>query len=161
MLLTIGPVLAGFKPPVATASLPACHRHGKTLDLGLACDVLAGAFFSRKLGNFATRHTLTGAWRDIRLIGSGTALSASMSDRPAQPVHCVRIRAAFETVYPASDSVWSGDGMARKNERQERLAREREDIAERIAKFKATQDRFMREREEYAAATWRKASPQS
>ncbi len=49
--------------------------------------------------------------------------------------------------------------MARKNERQERLAREREDIAERIAKFKATQDRFMREREEYAAAAWRKASP--
>jgi len=48
--------------------------------------------------------------------------------------------------------------MTRKNERQERLAREREDIATRIAKFKATQDRFIREREEYAAAAWRKAS---
>lgn len=49
--------------------------------------------------------------------------------------------------------------MAKKNERQEHLAREREDIAARVAKFKATQDRFMREREEYAAAAWRKASP--
>jgi len=48
--------------------------------------------------------------------------------------------------------------MTRKSERQERLAREREDIAARIAKFKATQDRFIREREEYAAAAWRKAS---
>lgn len=49
--------------------------------------------------------------------------------------------------------------MTRKNERQERLAKEREDIAARIAKFKATQDRFMRERQEYAAAAWRRASP--
>ncbi|WP_407153872.1 hypothetical protein [Bradyrhizobium sp. STM 3557] len=48
--------------------------------------------------------------------------------------------------------------MTRKNERQERLAKEREDIAARIAKFKATQDRFMRERQEYAAAIWRRAS---
>jgi hypothetical protein len=50
--------------------------------------------------------------------------------------------------------------MTRKrNERQERLARERKDIAERIAKFRATQDRFMRERQEYAAAIWQKAFP--
>jgi hypothetical protein len=48
--------------------------------------------------------------------------------------------------------------MTRKNERQERLAKEREDIAMRIAKFRATQDRFMRERQEFAAAAWRKAS---
>jgi nitrate/TMAO reductase-like tetraheme cytochrome c subunit len=48
--------------------------------------------------------------------------------------------------------------VTRKNERQERLAKEREDIAARIAKFKATQDRFMRERQEYAAAIWRRAS---
>lgn len=38
-------------------------------------------------------------------------------------------------------------------ERQERLAREREDIAARVAKFKATQKKFEREREEYFATT--------
>lgn len=40
--------------------------------------------------------------------------------------------------------------MTRKNKRPEHLAKEREDIAARIAKFKATQERFAREREEYA-----------
>jgi chorismate mutase len=38
-------------------------------------------------------------------------------------------------------------------ERQDRLASEREEIASRIARFKATQEKFAREREEYAAAT--------
>ena len=43
-----------------------------------------------------------------------------------------------------------------KQQRQDHLAREREDIAARIAKFKATQDRFIREREEYAESTLQK-----
>jgi chorismate mutase len=39
-------------------------------------------------------------------------------------------------------------------ERQDdRLASEREEIASRIARFKATQEKFAREREAYAAAT--------
>jgi len=38
-------------------------------------------------------------------------------------------------------------------ERQDRLASEREEIASRIARFKATQEKFARESEEYAAAT--------
>jgi chorismate mutase len=39
------------------------------------------------------------------------------------------------------------------NEQQDRLAREREEIAARVASFKATQQKFEREREEYYAAT--------
>ncbi len=38
-------------------------------------------------------------------------------------------------------------------EQQERLAREREEIARRVAKFKATQEKFEREREEYFVTT--------
>jgi hypothetical protein len=73
----------------------------------------------------------------------------------------IRIHAAFETAHRARDSFEVELAMTRKNERQERLAKEREDIAARIAKFKATQDRFIRERQEYAAAAWQKASPKN
>jgi hypothetical protein len=38
-------------------------------------------------------------------------------------------------------------------EQQDRLAREREEIAARVAAFRATQAKFQREREEYFAAT--------
>ncbi|TAI62804.1 hypothetical protein [Bradyrhizobium sp. Leo170] len=38
-------------------------------------------------------------------------------------------------------------------EKEERLAREREEIATRIANFKATQQKFERERQEYYANT--------
>jgi hypothetical protein len=40
--------------------------------------------------------------------------------------------------------------MMRKNKRPEHVAKEREDIAARVAQFRATQERFAREREEYA-----------
>jgi hypothetical protein len=43
-----------------------------------------------------------------------------------------------------------GMGMT---EPQDRLAREREEIARRVANFKATQEKFEREREEYFVAT--------
>ena len=39
------------------------------------------------------------------------------------------------------------------NEKEERLARERDEIAARIAQFKATQQRFERERHEYYTRT--------
>ena len=39
----------------------------------------------------------------------------------------------------------------------ERLARAREEIAERVANLKATQEKFKREREEYCATTLEKA----
>jgi chorismate mutase len=42
-------------------------------------------------------------------------------------------------------------------EQQERLALEREDIAKRVATFKATQEKFKREREEYCVTTLRNA----
>jgi hypothetical protein len=38
-------------------------------------------------------------------------------------------------------------------EREDRLAREREEIAARVANFKATQEKFKREREEYFTTT--------
>lgn len=40
-------------------------------------------------------------------------------------------------------------------ERQERLAKEREEIAARVASFRATQEKFQREREEFFERTWR------
>jgi len=39
------------------------------------------------------------------------------------------------------------------SEKEDRLARAREEIAARVASFKATQERFQRERHEYYAAT--------
>ncbi|MBX9649593.1 MAG: hypothetical protein K2X57_21350 [Xanthobacteraceae bacterium] len=42
-------------------------------------------------------------------------------------------------------------------EQEERLARERDEIAARVASFKATQQKFEREREEYYATTLGKA----
>jgi chorismate mutase len=44
----------------------------------------------------------------------------------------------------------TGMGMM---EPDDRLARERNEIAERVASFKATQEKFKREREEYYATT--------
>ena len=43
------------------------------------------------------------------------------------------------------------------NEQDDRLARAREEIAARVASFKATQEKFEREREEYYATTLGKA----
>jgi hypothetical protein len=48
-------------------------------------------------------------------------------------------------------------------ERQERLAHEREEIEARVAKFKATQEKFQRERDEFFRRTWQdidQAEPQ-
>jgi hypothetical protein len=45
-------------------------------------------------------------------------------------------------------------------EEDDRRAREREEIAVRLARFKATQEKFEREREEYFFATLANASPQ-
>jgi hypothetical protein len=42
-------------------------------------------------------------------------------------------------------------------EQQERLAKAREEIAMRVASFKATQEKFKREREEYFVTTLRNA----
>jgi hypothetical protein len=39
------------------------------------------------------------------------------------------------------------------SERYDRLAREREEIAARVASFKATQEKFRRERDEYFVST--------
>jgi chorismate mutase len=41
--------------------------------------------------------------------------------------------------------------------REDRLTREREEIAARVASFKATQEKFKREREEYFATTLKNA----
>jgi hypothetical protein len=55
----------------------------------------------------------------------------------------------------------TGNKMS-KTEQQERLRRERDEIAVRVASFKATQEKFQREREEFFRRTWRtirKAEP--
>jgi hypothetical protein len=61
----------------------------------------------------------------------------------------LRIRAPIETA--------NGDGTTQKGwamtERKDRLAREREEIAARVASFKATQEKFEREREEFFVTT--------
>jgi hypothetical protein len=47
-------------------------------------------------------------------------------------------------------------------ELQERILREREEIAARVASFRATQEKFQREREEFVSHTWqniRKGQP--
>jgi hypothetical protein len=52
-----------------------------------------------------------------------------------------------------SRSQQKGLGMT---EQELRRAQEREEIAARIAKFKATQERFEREREEFFVSTWQR-----
>ena len=42
-------------------------------------------------------------------------------------------------------------------EQQDRITREREEIAARVARFKATQEKFERERDEYFVTTLRNA----
>jgi chorismate mutase len=44
-------------------------------------------------------------------------------------------------------------GMMGEMDLQDRIAKEREEIAKRVASFKATQEKFKREREEYFATT--------
>jgi hypothetical protein len=60
-----------------------------------------------------------------------------------------RIRAPIETA--------NGDGTTHKGwamtEQEQRLARARDEIASRVASFKATQEKFKREREEYFETT--------
>jgi hypothetical protein len=50
-------------------------------------------------------------------------------------------------------------------EKEDRLARAREEIAARVASFKATQEKFERERQEYYATTlanaWDRFAPRS
>ncbi len=46
--------------------------------------------------------------------------------------------------------------MAR-NDKQDRIAKEREEISARVASFRATQERFAREREQYATTAWARA----
>lgn len=61
-----------------------------------------------------------------------------------------QIRAAIAAANDTRDESTRGVGMT---EQQERLAREREEIASRVANFKATQAKFEREREEYYVTT--------
>ncbi len=60
-----------------------------------------------------------------------------------------RIHAPIATIIGGRTRI-TGVGMT---ERQERLAKEREEIAMRVANFKATQEKFEREREEYFVTT--------
>ena len=46
--------------------------------------------------------------------------------------------------------------MDEQQQRLGRLKKEREEIAERVARFRATQAKFARERQEHFARTWRR-----
>ena len=65
----------------------------------------------------------------------------------------LRIRAPFASTMGRRTRI-KGTGMT---EQQNVLAAEREEIATRVASFKATQEKFQREREEYFVATLQKA----
>jgi len=73
--------------------------------------------------------------------GNHNPATQSPHSRPIRGHHGRRIRI-------------KGTGMA---EQQNVLAAKREEIATRVASFKATQEKFQREREEYFAATLQKA----
>jgi hypothetical protein len=68
---------------------------------------------------------------------------------------CFRNRAqignAYERGTRSTDS--SSDKGMNMTEKEKRLAKEREEIAARVASFRATQEKFEREREEYYAKT--------
>jgi len=66
------------------------------------------------------------------------------------PQRCFPIHAPIGTTSNTWDDSRKRIGMT---EQEERLARAREEIAARVASFKATQQKFEREREEYYATT--------
>ena len=71
------------------------------------------------------------------------------------PQRCFPIRAPFRTANDCGIRI-NKKGWAM-TEQEERLARERDEIAARVASFKATQQKFEREREQYYATTLGKA----
>jgi chorismate mutase len=81
---------------------------------------------------------------------SGAIVTSSLRFSAIAPQSRLHLRAELAHL----ESTKRRTGMT---ERQDRLATEREEIASRIARFKATQEKFAREREEYAAATMENA----
>jgi septal ring factor EnvC (AmiA/AmiB activator) len=63
----------------------------------------------------------------------------------------------FPNSRPNRNRQWGGTRLKENRmamtEQEDRIAREREEIAARVASFKATQQKFEREREEYYATT--------
>jgi hypothetical protein len=77
-----------------------------------------------------------------------------------------RNRAPIEGANDRGTRIRLSNGVATKGmgmtELQERIVREREEIAARVASFRATQEKFQREREEFVSHTWqniRKGDP--
>jgi chorismate mutase len=65
------------------------------------------------------------------------------------PQRIFRIRAPIRTPIEGGTRIKE----TRMTEQQDRVAQEREEIAARVASFKATQEKFQREREEYFVNT--------
>ncbi|WP_141686539.1 hypothetical protein [Bradyrhizobium sp. LMTR 3] len=86
-----------------------------------------------------------------------------MSDKNAPHlIHHLRFRRHAITILPHSRPIrerqsWRGANQTTKRmvmtEREERLARDRAEIAARVASFRQTQQKFEREREEYYETT--------
>jgi len=88
---------------------------------------------------------------------NGAVLSTAKIER-AGPITILQrrvpIRAPITTANARGTRLKKGMGMTGQ---QDRIAREREEIAARVANFKATQEKFEREREEYFVTTLDKA----
>jgi len=121
-------------PPPTTTAFDLVDKVFDFVDIGARLRVasarilVAGAHLRRRA---SSRDTLLRAW-------ATTILQRDF-----------RIRAPIAAAIGGGTRI-TGVGMT---EQQERIAKEREEIAKRVANFKATQEKFKREREEYFVTT--------
>jgi len=120
-----------FEPPL--------NRRQRTRGRGLSCGRDERVFGRFAPCTVASRARITGSHDLYPQSQSCNALSQFA------PQSRTRMNAEYES---------KGTGMTKENER---LAREREQIAARVAGFKAIQEKFKREREEFFVTTLQKA----
>jgi hypothetical protein len=95
----------------------------------------------------------------FRLFADGNPGGQQASDKNArQLIHDLRVKAANNHKHaPFARANLSGresnEKMMAKTEKEERLARDRAEIAARVASFRETQKKFEREREQYCDTT--------
>jgi hypothetical protein len=85
----------------------------------------------------------------------------SSASQPARPELSLQVCQTAHQIHAPIPVANAGgariEGMRMTEQQQERLAQERKEIRARVAKFKATQEKFQREREEYYATKMRTA----
>ena len=147
-------------PSVFFTSLPCL---GELFEFGAVCGDLLQQFVG---GMLAKCRCAVNPHRSLPLEPPVCFSLPGRCDRPAEPglIHRLRFanrrsqsrNAASQFAPQSRPPIIAGttleEGWAM-NEQEDRLAREREEIAARVASFKATQQKFEREREEYYATT--------